>query len=334
MKKIGIIILLFILAILLVVLFKPDDSFIKTGNFYISEIVASNSYTYKDNDGEFSDYIELYNGNSYDINLENYRLSDSIYEVDKWRFPDVTIKANSYVVIFASGKNKCQEIDKCHTNFKLNSEGETISLIDDTGNIISRVSFKELKNDNLKNDYALSYFNGKYLVTKPTPKEDNSGEEIKEIDVSEYKLKITEYLSHNKGANYNSQGEYSDWVEIHNEGDDISLLGLSLSDEEKNLNKFMLPDKVIKKDEYLVIYLNGGKDVEGSIAANFKLSDKDPKLIISGNGKIIDEVEIVKLEKNMSYGLKNDKWLYFYTPTPGRENNTSGVERINTDGDT
>ena len=36
----------------------------------------------------------------------------------------------------------------------------------------------------------------------------------------------------------------------------------------------------------------------------------------------------------MSYGLKNDKWLYFYTPTPGRENNTSGVERINTDGDT
>ena len=96
----------------------------------------------------------------------------------------------------------------------------------------------------------------------------------------------------------------------------------------------MLPDQTIKKGEYLVIYLNGGKDVEGSITANFKLSDKDKKIILSGNGKIIDEVGIVPLEKNMSYGLKNDKWLYFYTPTPGRENNTSGVERIDKDGNT
>lgn len=329
MKRLGMIIILFGTAILLVILFKGDDNFIKTGGLYISEIVASNSYTYKDSDGEYSDYIELYNDNNYDINLENYRLSDSIYEVNKWRFPSITIKANSYLVIFASGKNKCKESDKCHVNFKLSSTGETISLIDDTGNIISRVYF-----DELKNDYSLSYVNGKYRIVKPTPGKENSTEEIKEIDISKYKIKINEYLSHNKGANYNSSGEYSDWVELYNEGDDISLLGLSLSDEEKNLNKFMLPDKVIKKGEYLVIYLNGGKDVSGSITANFKLSDNDKKLILSGNGKIIDEVEIVKLEKNMSYGLNNGKWLYFYTPTPGKENNTQGKEMEVKDGNT
>ena len=96
----------------------------------------------------------------------------------------------------------------------------------------------------------------------------------------------------------------------------------------------MLPDKVIKKGEYLVIYLNGGKEVEGSIAANFKLSDNDKKIILSGNGKIIDEVTIVPLEKNMSYGLKDGKWLYFYTPTPGKVNNTYGVERVDDNGNT
>lgn len=326
MKRIGLIIGLFIVAITLVIIFRNDDSFIKSGGLYINEIVASNSYSYKDNDGEYSDYIELYNSNSYDINLEGYRLTDSLYEVNKWKFPNITIKAQEYLVIFASGKNKCKENVKCHVNFKLNSEGETISLIDDTGNIISRVSF-----DKLKNDYALSYVKGKYIVTKPTPGKENDSEEIKPIDTSKYKIKINEYLTHNKGANYNSSGEYSDWVELYNEGEDISLLGLSLSDEEKNLNKFMLPDKVIKKGEYLVIYLNGGKD---GIGANFKLSDKDKKIIISGEGKIIDSVDIVKLEKNMSYGLKNGKWLYFYTPTPGKENNTSGVERIDKNGDT
>ena len=327
MKRIGMIVILFAMAIILVILFKKDDSFIKTGGLYINEIVASNSYTYKDSDGEFSDYIEIYNSNNYDINLENYRLTDSIVDVSKWRFPDITIKANSYMLVFADGKNKCKETSKCHVNFKLSSDGETVSLIDDTGNIISRVTY-----ENLKNDYALSYVNGKYIVTKPTPGEVNSSEEVKTVDISKYKIKITEYLSHNKGANYNTAGEYSDWVEIHNEGDDVSLLGLSLSDEEKNLNKFMLPDKTIKKDEYLVIYLNGGKDVKDSITANFKLSDKDKKIILSGNGKVIDEVEIVKLDKNMSYGLKNGKWLYFYTPTPGKENTTSGVERKNIDG--
>lgn len=328
MKKIGLIVVLFIVAIILVLVFKTDDNFIKSGGLYINEIVASNSYSYKDSDGEYSDYIELYNSNSYDINLEGYRLTDSLYEVNKWRFPNITIKANEYLVIFASGKNKCKESVKCHVNFKLNSEGETISLIDDTGNIISQVKF-----DKLKNDSSFSYVSGKYIVTKPTPGKENSNEEIKEVDVEKYKLKITEYLTHNKGANYNSSGEYSDWVEIYNEGDDISLLGLSLSDDEKNLNKFTLPDKVIKKGEYLVIYLNGGKEIDG-IAANFKLSDNDKKIILSGSGTIIDSAEIVKLEKNMSYGLKNNKWLYFYTSTPGKENNTMGVERIDKNGDT
>jgi len=329
MKRLGLITLLFGIAIILVILFKGDDSFIKNGGLYISEIVASNSYTYKDNDGEYSDYIEIYNDNDYDIDLENYRLTDSIYEVNKWRFPSITIKSHEYLVIFASGKNKCKESDKCHVNFKLTSDGETISLIDDTGNIISRVAYKELKNDT-----ALSYVNGKYLVTKPTPGEKNSDEEIKEVDASKYKIRINEYLTHNKGVNYNSAGEYSDWVEIYNYGDDVSLLGLSLTDEEKNLNKFMLPDYTIKKGEYLIIYLNGGKDVEGSISTNFKLSDNDSKIILSGNRKIIDSVDIVKLEKNMSYGLKDGKWLYFYTPTPGKENNTHGVERDDTLGNT
>ena len=329
MRKEIIIVGLFIIAIILVIIFKPNDSYIKSGGLFINEIVASNSYSYKDNDGEYSDYIELYNDNNYDISLNGYRLTDSIYEVNKWRFPDITIKAHEYLVIFASGKGKCKESDKCHVNFKLSSDGETVSLIDDTGNIISRVSYKELKND-----YALSYVNGKYIITKPTPGKENSTEEIKSIDVSKYKIRINEYLTHNKGINYNSSGEYSDWVELYNYGDDISLLGLSLTDEEKDLNKFTLPDKTIKKGEYLIIYLNGGKEVEGSISANFKLSDNDKKLILSGNGKIIDSVDIVKLDKNMSYGLKNDKWLYFYSPTPGKDNNTKGVERIDMDGDT
>ena len=323
MKKYGLIIVLFVVASILVYFFSKDGSYIKSGNLYISEIVASNNYTYKDNDGEYSDYIEIYNANSYDINLSGYRLTDSLYESNKWKFPDITIKANSYMLVFASGKNKCPDVDKCHTNFKLSKDGETISLIDDTGNIISRVTYSEMEND-----YSLSFVNGKYLITMPTPKEENSSEEIKKTDISKIKIIINEYVTHNKGSSYNASGEYSDWVELYNEGDDISLKGIAISDDPNNLNKFILPDKIIKNGEYVVINLNGGKDVPGEISANFKLSEKDEKIILSVNGKIIDEVKIVPLGKNMSYGKSKDKWLYFYTPTRGSENNTHGVEVI------
>ena len=84
----------------------------------------------------------------------------------------------------------------------------------------------------------------------------------------------------------------------------------------------------------MVIYLTGGIEIENYLYANFKLSDNDIKLILSSNGKIVDEVDVVKLKDNMSYGKASDKWYYFYIPTPGRENNTEKVEAIMKDGNT
>lgn len=325
MKKYGLIIGLFLVASVLVYLFSSSDDYVKTGKFYINEILPSNSYTYSDSDGEYSDYIELYNGNNYDLNLSGYHLTDSMFELNKWTFPDIEIKAKSYLLIYATGKNKCDDVDNCHTNFRLKKDGETVSLIDKTGNIISRVSFKEVSNDE-----AISYVKGKYQITIPTPKKENSTEVIKKIDTSNYKLKINEYLSHNKGINYTTNGGYYDWVEIYNEGEEVSLKGISISDDESDLGKFNLPDVKIKKDEYLVIYLTGGEQVEDKICANFKLSDNDKKIVLSGNNKIIDMVDVIKLDQNISYGRSGDKWLYYLSPTPGKANTTHGVERIGT----
>ena len=321
MKKYGLIIILFMVGIVLVYFFSNNYDYVKSGRLYINEIVASNSYSFKNNDGEYDDYIELYNGNNYDINLSGYRLTDSIVDSKKWTFPDITIKANDYLIIYASGKNKCD--DECHTNYKLNKDGETISLIDDTGNIISRVTYPKLSPDT-----SYSFVKNKYIVTMPSPLKENNSDVLENIDVKKYSIKINEYMTHNKGASYASNGGYYDFVEICNESDeDINLKGLSLSDNKDDLNKFILPEKVIKAHDYLVIYLTGGEEVKGEVYANFKLSDNDEKIILSANGKIIDEVEIIKLDSNMSYGRKDDKWLYFLSPTPGYANTTYGIDK-------
>ena len=109
MKRVLIVIGLFLVAFILVFIFDKDKDYIKVGNLYISEIVASNSYTHKNADLEFDDYIEIYNGNNYAVDLNNYRLTDSIYENKKWIFPDISIDAHEYLLIYASGKNKCEE---------------------------------------------------------------------------------------------------------------------------------------------------------------------------------------------------------------------------------
>ncbi len=325
MKRVLMVIGLFLVAFILVFIFDKDKDYIKVGNLYISEIVASNSYTYKNADLEFDDYIEIYNGNNYAVDLNNYRLTDSIYENKKWVFPDISINAHEYLLIYASGKNKCEEKSNCHTNYKLKKDGEIISLIDSTGNIISRVSFS-----NLNSDESLSFINNKYVITVPTPGSENVLKEKKDI---KYTIYINEYMSHNKNFNYSSNGNSYDFVELYNYGDnDINLEGLSLSDNPDNLNKYIFPNKVVKSHDYLVIYLTGGVEIENSLYASFKLSDNDSKLVLSSNGKIVDEIEVVKLKNNMSYGRVDDKWYYFSIPTPGMENNTKKEEAIKQDG--
>ena len=321
MKKYLIIIGLFCIAFLLVFIFHKDNDYIKVGNLYINEIVASNTYSHKNKDLEFSDYIEIYNNNDYSINLSGYGLTDSIYDKNKWQFPDIEINAHEYLLVYPTGKNKCDEKDNCHTNYKLKKDGESISLIDKTGNIISMVSYK-----NLNSDESLSFIDNKYVVTIPTPLNKNI---FKKKDKINYTLYINEYLSHNKNFNYASDGNSYDFIEIYNYGDnDINLEGIALSDNPDNLNKYIFPSKVIKKHEYLVIYLTKGVEIDNYLYANFRLSDNDTKIVLSKDGEIIDSVEVVKLKTNMSYGRYEDKWYYYYNPTPGRENNTKKVEVI------
>lgn len=76
-------------------------------NIRINEVVSSNS-VYFDEDGDTPDWIELYNYGTQDINLENWSISDDINDLSKWNFPNVTIPANDYLLLWASDKDRAQ----------------------------------------------------------------------------------------------------------------------------------------------------------------------------------------------------------------------------------
>src|SRR4051794_31080644 len=77
----------------------------------INEVSPSNISTYPDNDGDYKDWIELYNAGASPVNLSNYKISDDINNLLKWNFPSVNIAAGGYLTIFASGKNRVDMVD-------------------------------------------------------------------------------------------------------------------------------------------------------------------------------------------------------------------------------
>lgn len=319
--KIKLIFLFAIIIILLLLIPNLDNSFVISSKLYINEIMVNNTYTYLDNNNEYSDYIEIYNGYNYPINLKGYHLSDNEFETNKWTFPDIKIESKEYLLVFASGKDTCDLENKiCHTNFKLSSKGEFITLTDKSNNIINKFQYEDTSND-----ISYGVLLGRYMyLNNPTPGKENNTKSLKYQKISNKELYINEYIIYNKRVSYNQDGEYYDFVELYNDSnEDINLESIYLTDDINDLNKYKLPNIKIKKNDYMLIYLGDKSSIkDNQIEANFKLSAKDKYIIISNGKKIIDKVEIVTLYDNVSYGRKDGKWYYFTEPTPGRINDT------------
>ena len=83
------------------------------GQVVINEIMSSNSNTIYDEYGSTPDWIELYS--NIEIDISGYGLSDDIIAPFKWVFPSITIEAESYLLIFASGENEDSNVQHWET---------------------------------------------------------------------------------------------------------------------------------------------------------------------------------------------------------------------------
>ncbi len=94
----------------------------------VNEVMTSNTATIADADGLFSDWIELYNTGAATVNLAGCYLSDDPALPLKWMFPQGSIPAHGYLLVWASDKNLVTPGGQLHTNFKLSSTGEPVLL--------------------------------------------------------------------------------------------------------------------------------------------------------------------------------------------------------------
>ncbi len=84
----------------------------------INEVCTSNSSVNPDEDGDYSDWIELYNSGASTIDLFNYSVSDEGTNLRKWILPSYNLAPNAHVLIFASDKNRKSSVNHWETAIK------------------------------------------------------------------------------------------------------------------------------------------------------------------------------------------------------------------------
>jgi hypothetical protein len=134
----------------------------------LSEFMAANSATLADEDGAFSDWIELHNPDALPVNLEGWSLTDSAANPTKWRFPAVSLPAGGYLVVFASNKDRRAAAGSLHTNFALSAGGEYLALVKPDGTRVTEYApgFPEQFDDI---SYGIGPDGSRGYLQKPTP---------------------------------------------------------------------------------------------------------------------------------------------------------------------
>ena len=102
---------------------------VKERSIVINEIMASNTKSLADPQGDYEDWLELHNLTDSPVNLTGMYLTDKTDNPKKWAFPEnTTIPAHGYLLVWLDEDGKVET--GLHANFKLSRNGETVMLVD------------------------------------------------------------------------------------------------------------------------------------------------------------------------------------------------------------
>ena len=104
---------------------------------YISEFMADNQHGLKDDDGDFSGWVEIYNASRTALSLRGWFLTDNATNLTRWRFPGVELLPDKYLVVFASAKHHTNAAAPLHANFRLAPPGSYLALVGPATNVVS-----------------------------------------------------------------------------------------------------------------------------------------------------------------------------------------------------
>ncbi len=132
----------------------------------ISEVMNGNHQYLKQKNGEYYDWIELYNNSNEVISLKNYMISTSQNNRSGFTLPNYELNPGEYYILHASNK---VSLGSNHANFTL-SKSESIYLYKDE-KLIDSIYYYDVP---IKYSYGRGKDCGHYYYSKPTPNKNNN----------------------------------------------------------------------------------------------------------------------------------------------------------------
>ena len=294
------------------------------GTIRISEIMAASQLILPDAFGEFSDWVELYNGSDRQVDLSGWSLSDDPADLRKWTIPELVLQPGERKLIFCSGRG-VQAEGQIHAEFSLSAGGESLTLSAWSGHVVDTVTFPEAE-DNMA---FVVDDSGNLTVTEyPTPgyANDMQGyEALLDTMIPTGSLAIWEVMTYNDKYLPQRLGECYDWVELRNiSGEDLDLTGYCISDDPRISDMHSLSGVVLAPGECYIVILSSEPDVasHGYEQALFSLDAREDQLFLFGpDGKLMDFVYLKDIPDGYTYGRSEGKGGFAYMePTPKNPN--------------
>lgn len=295
------------------------------GALRLSELMVKNTATLMDEDGDFSDWLELENSSARAVDLNGWVLSDKESGGSGWQFPAVTLEAGERLLVFASGKDRSE--GALHADFSLSAD-ERLSLCAPDGTEAFSLRVPALDKDSS----LIAAEGGDYTVCVwPTPGESNDAagyEAWQESQTRTSPLLISEAMT----SNVNGGGEVGaglDWVELKNvSGESIELSQYYLSDDRNDYLRWQLPEKTLDPGKSFLVVC----DTEGGTSlpcAPFSLDGERESLFLATQTQLCDYVSLHDIPYSGSCGRAEGEngFFYFTKPSPNAANG-EGLRRI------
>lgn len=153
---------------------------IAVGDLVINELMASNATTVTDQDGEYDDWVELYNNSSQTVSLDNLYMSDDPTDLLAWQFPSgITIAPGEYLIVWC---DKDEDQVGLHADLKFSAGGESAILSYADGTIIEDITFGEQTEDM---GYArIPNGTGDFVIQSPTFGANNESLSVEDYELS------------------------------------------------------------------------------------------------------------------------------------------------------
>lgn len=291
---------------------SPDADKIK-----ISELMVKNDATLLDSDGEFYDWFELVNTSDSPVSLAGWRVSDG-EDKSGWSFPDVTIDAGGYLLVFASSKESTGT--ELHASFSL-SEDETLYLYAPENYLADSAPNVSTMADHSSVRRADGSFED---CIWPTPGYSNDAEGYElfcAAHTATSPLVINEVMVYNDSYNRQPDGEYYDWVELKNVSEEpIMLAEYYLSDDKDNPMLWRLPERYLDPGALLVVHCSGNSDLSTSdtVHSNFSLNSTSERLYLTSAAqqRVTDYVWLHDIFKDWTVGRMDGQSGFFYLSSP------------------